>query len=162
MSECGWGYKIPVSSSEFLIIVLATAAKTSRMFDVSVACVMLQWSIRFCDPTRRRGHSLRIHAELCSVCLHEPPQDILGRLVYIRSTRVLLEVLLQRHLEDSWFTRSEYKMAPVTHPTQLAPEDVDLIQEQNNGRPEKPPRIDYRIEEDERFGHPILGDAIVA
>lgn len=41
MSEPGRGYKMPVSSSEFLIIVLATAAKTSRMFDVSVACVML-------------------------------------------------------------------------------------------------------------------------
>ena len=32
---------MPVSSSEFLTIVLATAAKTSRIFDVSVACVML-------------------------------------------------------------------------------------------------------------------------
>lgn len=42
MSECGWGYKMPVSSSEFFSIVLATAAKTNRMFDVSVACVMLQ------------------------------------------------------------------------------------------------------------------------
>ena len=35
-------YKMPVSSSEFFIIVLATAAKTSRMFEVSVACVILQ------------------------------------------------------------------------------------------------------------------------
>jgi hypothetical protein len=41
VSECEWDYKMPVSSSEFLIIVLATAAKTSRIFDVSVACVML-------------------------------------------------------------------------------------------------------------------------
>ena len=44
-------YKMPVSSSEFFIIVLATAAKTSRMFEVSVACVMLQITIRFCPQT---------------------------------------------------------------------------------------------------------------
>ena len=46
----GWNYKMPVSSSEFFIIVLATAAKTSRIFDVSVACVMLQWSRETLQP----------------------------------------------------------------------------------------------------------------
>ena len=40
---------MPVSSSEFLTIVLATAAKTSRMFDVFVACVMLQRAMRFVE-----------------------------------------------------------------------------------------------------------------
>ena len=104
---------MPVSSSEFLIIVFATAAKTSRMFDVSVACVMLQWIIRFSNSMRRPGHSLWIHAELCSIRLHEPPQDILGRLIYIRPTRVLLKVLLQWHLENSWFTEHEHEMEQI-------------------------------------------------
>jgi hypothetical protein len=95
MSEFGWGYKIPVSSSEFFTIVLATAAKTSRIFDVSVACVMLQLCNElFPEGKRLERGLLRVHAELCPICLHEPPQDVLGRLIHVRSTRVFLEVLL--------------------------------------------------------------------
>jgi hypothetical protein len=51
------------------------------------------------------------------------------------------------------------KMASVTHPTQLMPEDVDLIQEQDDRCPEEPPRVYYRVEKDERFGHPVLKSA---
>ena len=96
-----------------------------------------------CDLRRRRRHLLRIHAELCPVRLHKPPQDIFGRLVHIRPTRVLLEVSFQRYLEAGWSAETKKKVAPATHPAQLVPEDVDLIQEQNNRRPEKPPRVDY-------------------
>ena len=45
---------------------------------------------------------------------------------------------------------------PVTHPAQLVSEDVNLIQEQNNRRPEEPSRIYYRIEKGKRFRHPVL------
>ena len=47
-------------------------------------------------------------------------------------------------------------MVPFTHLTQLVPEDVNLIQEQNNRCPEKPSRVDHRIEKDERFSHSVL------
>ena len=36
------GYRMPESLSAFCNIVSFTAAKTNRMFDVSVACVKLQ------------------------------------------------------------------------------------------------------------------------
>ena len=94
---------MPVSSSEFFIIVLATAAKTSRMFDVSVACVILQWMVRFRVLSRRQGHLLWVYTKLCPVGLHKPPQDVLGCLVRIRPTRVLLEVSFQRYLGTGWF-----------------------------------------------------------
>jgi len=51
------------------------------------------------------------------------------------------------------------QMEPIAYPTQLVPEDIDLVQEQNDGRPEKPSRIDHRIEKHERFSHPVLKDA---
>jgi len=41
MSDCARGHKIPVSSSRLRHIVLEIAAIMSRVFDVSVLCVML-------------------------------------------------------------------------------------------------------------------------
>ena len=41
MPRYGWGQKMPASWSEFFIIVLETAATTSRMFEVSIAWVTL-------------------------------------------------------------------------------------------------------------------------
>jgi hypothetical protein len=42
----GSGYRIPESFNAFCNIVSLTAAKTSRMFDVSVACVRLCASVK--------------------------------------------------------------------------------------------------------------------
>ena len=52
-------------------------------------------------------------------------------------------------------------MAPVTHSLQLVPEDIDLCEEQNDRRPEEPPRVNYRIEKDEGLGHLVLKAAPV-
>lgn len=41
---------------------------------------------------------LRIHTQPRPICLHELPQDILGRLIDIGATRVLWEVPFQRDL----------------------------------------------------------------
>jgi hypothetical protein len=43
------------------------------------------------------------------------------------------------------------------HLGKLALEEVDLVEEEDNRCADKPPRVDYTLEEDERFGHPILG-----
>jgi hypothetical protein len=42
----GGDYRMPESFNAFCSIVSLTAAKTSRMFDVSVACVRLCGSVR--------------------------------------------------------------------------------------------------------------------
>jgi hypothetical protein len=39
-------YRMPESFSAFCSIVSLTAAKTRRMFEVSVACVRLRWLVR--------------------------------------------------------------------------------------------------------------------
>ena len=104
---------MPESLSAFCSIVSFTAANTNRMFDVSVACVKLRTQARprvssqlspshthACYPpspspflearghggTRggtRDRHSLWVHAQPRAVRLHEPPQNVLRRLVNV-------------------------------------------------------------------------------
>ena len=45
---------------------------------------------------------------------------------------------------------------PMTHFGRFAFEDVDFVQEQDDPRVEEPPCVDNNVEEDERFGHPVL------
>jgi hypothetical protein len=47
-------------------------------------------------------------------------------------------------------------MAPVTHSPQLVLEGVKLGKEQDDRRPEKPPRVDHQIKKDKGLGHPVL------
>ncbi len=142
------GQRIPESFSAFCSIVSFTAANTSLIFDVSVACVRLgnkrsapSAPAPECANEKRKrpyGHSLRVYAEPRPICLHEPPQDVLRRLVNIGPARVLGEVPLEG---DFW---------------QLALEDVDLVQEQDDRCPEEPSRVDDRLKQDERLRHPFL------
>ena len=47
---------------------------------------------------RREKYILRIHTQPRPICLHELPQDVLGRLVDIGATRIFWEVSFQRDL----------------------------------------------------------------
>lgn len=42
------------------------------------------------------------------------------------------------------------------HLWQLLLEHVNLVQEQDDGCPQEPPRVDDRLEQDERLLHPVL------
>ena len=44
----------------------------------------------------------------------------------------------------------------MTYLGKFALEDVDLVQEEDDRRAEEPPGVDNTLEEDERFGHPVL------
>ena len=90
----------------------------------------------------KQGHSLWIHTQPRPIRLRKPPQNVLGRLIDVRSTSELWEIPLQRHL---W---------------QLGFEHVDLVQEQDDGRPEEPSRVDDRFEQDERLRHAFLRRAL--
>ena len=85
-----------------------------------------------------RLRQMRVHAQPGPVGLREPPEDVLCRLVDVRSPGVLWEELLERDLG------------------QLGLEDVDLVEEQDHTRPQEPPRVDHRLKQDERFLHPVL------
>ena len=43
-----------------------------------------------------------------------------------------------------------------THLRKLALEDVDLVEKENDGRPEEPSRVDDGIKQGERLGHSSL------
>lgn len=66
---------MPESLRALFNIVSLTAAKTSRMFEVSVACVRLYtFVLASIAPCSSAGHSLRIEVQMCPVDLVEPPQ----------------------------------------------------------------------------------------
>lgn len=77
-------YNIPESFRAFCSIVSFTAAKTSRMLEVSVACVRLMRSMTamydggMCDL-------LGIEVEMSAVNLVKPPKQVLRRTVYVVS-----------------------------------------------------------------------------
>lgn len=66
--------RIPESLRALLSIVSLTAANTSRMLEVSVACVKLKNALASFTHSDFRGHSLGIEIQVCTVDLVEPPQ----------------------------------------------------------------------------------------
>lgn len=141
-SICGIGsasYRMPESFSAFWRMVSLTAAKTSRMLDVSVACVRLASRVseaRVIPATTL--HLLWIEVEMCSVDLVEPPEKVLRRPVDVVSTRVVGEVVDQGRSAE------------------LLLEQIDLVEEEDDARPHEPPRVDHRVEEDETLHHSVL------
>ena len=65
---------MPESFNAFCNIVSLTAANTSLMFDVSVACVKLGRISAHDEKSGSIQDSLRIQVEVCSVDLIESPE----------------------------------------------------------------------------------------
>jgi hypothetical protein len=75
-------------------MVSLTAAKTSRIFDVSVACVRLHQTLsRSIRKYRYMKHLLRIQVQMRPVHLVEAPEEILCSSVDIVSSRIIWEVV---------------------------------------------------------------------
>jgi len=90
---------MPESFRAFCKIVSLTAAKTSRMFDVSVACVRLHVMLASKNIEAPGGsYSLWVKVQVRPVHLVESPQQVLGRAVDIIATGVIWEVVPQRRL----------------------------------------------------------------
>jgi hypothetical protein len=77
-------------------MVSLTAAKTSRIFDVSVACVRLEWLALVIYIYIKEEILLRVEVEVCSVDLVESPEQIFGSSVDVISSRVIREIVAQR------------------------------------------------------------------
>ena len=75
-------------------MVSLTAAKTSRIFDVSVACVRLA-GLALVLYTKEEI-LLRVEVEMCSVDLVESPEEVFRSSVDIIATRVIREVVAER------------------------------------------------------------------
>lgn len=86
-------HNIPESLSAFCSIVSLTAAKTSRMFDVSVACVRLSQGQLAFTRSKLRQHLLWVQIKMCPVHLVEPPEQVLRGAVHVVPTRVVREVV---------------------------------------------------------------------
>ena len=94
----GFGHhKIPEAFKAFCIIVSFTAANTSRIFVVSVACVRLHdTKLDHEAGSRERGERLLwVNVEPGSIRLHELQQDELGSFVHVRPANVLRAVTFQ-------------------------------------------------------------------
>jgi hypothetical protein len=87
-------YKIPESLRAFCRIVSLTAANTRRIFDVSVACVKLQW-LEGRLTNKEDRVLLRIEVQVCSIDLIESPQQVLCCSIDIVSARIIREVVSQ-------------------------------------------------------------------
>ena len=118
-------------------MVSLTAAKTSRMFDVSVACVRLR-KVSIGLRLWVAGHILGIQVEVGPVDLVEPPEEVLRCPVDIVSARIVREVVAER--------RS----------TQLLPEKIDLVQEEDDTGPREPSRVYHRVEKNQTLHHAVL------
>ena len=134
-------HRIPEAFSAFCIIVSFTAANTSRIFVVSVACVRLQsdWDAESDREAEVRAGErvLWINAEPGSICLHKLQQYEFGSFVYVRSANVLRTVALQWNLGSS---RSAHRALDCRslYLWYLIPEHVYLVHEENNRRPQEP------------------------
>lgn len=135
---------MPESFSAFCRMVSLTAAKTSRMFEVSVAWVRLGMvSIEQSLPPHRLDRLLRIEIEVSTIDLVEAPQQILGSSICVIASRVVGEVFRERRL------------------AQLLPKKIDLVEEQNDTRPHEPSRVDHRVEKHQTFHHTVLRTSLV-
>ena len=132
-------HRMPESFRAFCKMVSLTAAKTSRMLVVSVAWVRLKGRIssrHSGDPVTK--NLLRVEIQMCPIHLIESPQEILGSTINVVATRIIREVVAQ------W--RSG----------QLLFEKVDLVEEEDDARPHKPPRVDHRVKENQALHHSVL------
>lgn len=75
---------------------------------------------------------------MCPIHLIEPPQEILRSTINVVAARIIREVVAQ------W--RSG----------QLLFEKVDLVEEEDNACPHKPPRVDHRVKENQALHHSVL------
>lgn len=88
-------HNMPESLSAFCSIVSLTAANTSRIFDVSVACVRLSW-LGVHSGGLDMLFLLRVEIQVCPVYLIKSPQQIFGRTVDVVTTRVIWEIVAER------------------------------------------------------------------
>ena len=72
------------------------------------------------------------------VHLVEPPEQVFGRPVHIVTTRVVGKVIAQGRTAE------------------LLPEQIYLVEKQDDARPHEPPGIDDRVEEHQALHHSIL------
>jgi hypothetical protein len=75
---------------------------------------------------------------MCPVDLVESPEQVFGSAVYVVSTRVIGEVVGERRL------------------AQLLPEQIDLVEEKDDGCSHKPSGVDDRVKKDQTFHHAVL------
>lgn len=89
-----------------------TAAKTSRMFVVSVACVRLvaYQKKTFLVCLRRLGDSLRVYTKSGPIGLHKLPEDIFGCLVNIGTAGVLFKELCKWNLVGEGHDTSTHQL----------------------------------------------------
>lgn len=93
---------MPESLSAFCNIVSLTAAKTKRMFDVSVACVKL-YALQESASLPLGLHMqhwenedlLRVKIQMCPIDLIESPKQVLRCSVDVVATRVIWKVVSQ-------------------------------------------------------------------
>jgi len=90
-------HNIPESFKAFCRMVSFTAAKTSRIFVVSVACVRLRaQSANDSSCKKTNAISLRVEVELSSVDLVEPPEQVFGRSVHVVAARIVWKIVPER------------------------------------------------------------------
>lgn len=76
-------------------MVSLTAAKTSRILVVSVACVRLCTKLAPSEDMRHHRHSLRIEVELGTIHLIEPPEEVFGGSIDVVASGVIREIIPQ-------------------------------------------------------------------
>jgi len=76
-----------------------------------------------------KSNLLRVEVQVSPVDLVKSPEQILGSLVNIVSTRIVWEIVAERG------------------PTKLLLEDINLVEEEDNTGPHEPSRVDHRVEE---------------
>ena len=84
------------------------------------------------------GHSLRKEGKVCAVDLVKAPEQVFGRAVDVVAAGIVGEVVGQRGSTEFLF------------------EEINLVEEEDDAGPHEPARVDHRIEQDQRFHHPIL------
>jgi hypothetical protein len=85
-------YKMPESFSAFCNIVSFTAAKTRRIFDVSVACVRLQLLAKKVAPWGSID-ILWVEVEMRSIHLVKSPEQIFGGAIHIVASGIVRKVV---------------------------------------------------------------------
>ena len=119
-------HKMPDSIKAFCRIVSLTAAKTSLMLPVSVACVKLQYRQQVNGKIPLGAVNLLwVQIKVRSINLVKPPQEILRSPVHVISAGVVREII------GKWYS------------PQLGPEQVHLVEEKNDAGSDKPPAVDY-------------------
>jgi hypothetical protein len=155
----GSGYSTPASRRAFWRIVSLTAAKTRRMFPVSVACVKLLES---------DGNNERLMFKGRGNTVDKPSYLVVVSVVKIDRGYTWLPCPHPVHLISSAPTHNPNRTAGgkggtfvfriilvQRHRQNLLFENIDLVQKQHDTRPRKPRRIHNRAKQGKRFFHAI-------